>query len=209
MVARDAWRDLRATVPPNVLDDVVKAVGGAVEALEQGDVDRATALLRWAKSVASRTATIRETLGIAHYTAARYSEAHSELLAYRRMSGKHDQNHVLADCARAAGRLDKAVAYVEEMTAAGVDPARVAEGVMVLAGARADANDLEGALQTLERLGLDPEEIQPWHPRVWYLAADLSERLGRTSDARDYFEAITAVDDDFGDVAERLGRLDS
>ena len=41
------------------------------------------------------------------------------------------------------------------------------------------------------------------------MAADLSERLGRTSDARDYFEAITAVDDDFGDVAERLGRLDS
>lgn len=207
MVPRDAWRDLRATVPPNVLDDVVRAVGTAADAMDDGDDTRAMELLTWAKSVAPRSATIREALGIVHYAGERYSEAHSELLAYRRLSGAQDQNHVLADCARAAGRQDKVHEYVDQMIAAGVDRARIAEGLMVLAGDRADHGDVEGALETLERAGLDPVQVQAYHPRLWYLAGDLSERLGRRDDAREYFEAILAVDDVFGDVDERLERL--
>lgn len=208
-VPRDAWRDLRATVPPTALDDVVKAVGAAAEALEDGDLTRAQELLSWAKSVSPRTATIREALGITLYTAERYPEAHSELLAYRRLSGSHDQNHLLADCARAAGRPEKVAAYVDEMISAGVEPERVAEGVMVLAGSRADDGDLEGALATLQRVDLDPDHVLPWHPRLWYAAGDILQRLGRTRDARDYFEAIAAIDDEFGDVEERLAALDS
>lgn len=208
VVPREAWRDLRATVPPNVLDDVVKAVGTAADALNEGDDARAMDLLAWAKSVAPRSATIREALGIAHYAGERYSEAHSELLAYRRLSGAQDQNHVLADCARAAGRQDKVHEYVNEMIAAGVERDRVVEGLMVLAGDRADHDDVEGALETLERAGLDPVQVQPYHPRLWYLAADLSERLGRRDEAREYFEAILAVDEEFGDVQERLERLE-
>jgi tetratricopeptide (TPR) repeat protein len=208
VVPRDAWRDLRATVPPNVLDDVVRAVGTATEALEAGDDARAMELLAWAKSVAPRSATIREALGVAHYAAERFGEAHSELLAYRRLSGAQDQNHVLADCARAAGRRDKVREYVEEMIAARVGDDRIAEGLMVLAGDRADQGDLEGALETLERAGLDPDQVQPYHPRLWYLAGDLSERLGRPDAARDYFEAILAVDEEFGDVGQRLAALD-
>ena len=209
MIAKDAWRDIRATAPPLVLDDVVKAVGVATEALEQGDTERATELLVWAKSAASRTATVREALGVTHYAAGRYADAHSELLAYRRLSGAQDQNHLLADCARAAGRPEKVREYVEEMLDAQVDPARVAEGLIVLASDRADRGDLEGGLETLQRADLDPEKVQPWHPRLWYVAADLSERLGNLEGARDYFEAILAVDDEFGDVEERLAALDA
>lgn len=194
-------------MPPNVLDDVVRAVGAATDALEAGDDARAMELLSWAKSAAPRSATLRETLGIAHYAAERYGEAHSELLAYRRLSGAHDQNHVLADCARAAGRHDKVREYVDQMIAAGVDDERIAEGLMVLAGDRADAGELEGALSTLERAGLDPAQVQPYHPRLWYLAGDLCQRLGRNAAAREYFEAILAVDDEFGDVEERLEAL--
>ncbi len=207
MVPRDAWRDLRATVPAGVLDDVVKAVGTAAQALEDGDVRRATELLEWAKSTAPRSATIREALGVAHYSAGRYAQAHSELLAYRRMTASADQNHLLADCARATGKPDKAQEYVDEMIRARVDTARTVEGLLVLAGMRVDAGDLEGALRTLSRANLDPETVAPWHPRVWYAAGDVLERLGRHEQARDYFEAILSVDDEFGDVDERLARL--
>jgi tetratricopeptide (TPR) repeat protein len=207
-IPRDAWRDLRATVPPAAVDDVVKAVGAAAQALEDGDTDRAIVLLQWAKSAASRTATIREALGVAFYAAERFSEAQSELLAYRRLSGSADQNHLLADCARALGKPEKVAPYVEEMIAAGVDPERVAEGVIVIAGERADRGDLEGALDAIHRVELNPVEIQAWHPRVWYVAGDLCERLGRTEQARDFFSAILAVDEEFGDAEERLAALD-
>lgn len=206
-VPRDAWRDLRATAPQNVLDDVVKAVGGAAEALEAGEIERATQLLQWAKSVAPRTATIREALGIALYDGDNYAQAQAELLAYRRLSGSVDQNHLLADCARALGRPEKVEAYIDEMAAANVDPARMAEGLIVLAGERADRGDLEGALDALRRADLSPVEIQPWHPRMWYVAGDLSERMGRTAQAREFFSAIVALDADFGDAEERLMAL--
>lgn len=207
MIPRDAWRDLRATVPATALDDVVKAVGAAAEALQSGDDRRAMELLEWAKSAAPRTGTIREVLGIAHYGAERYGPAHSELLTYRRLTGSHDQNHLLADCARAMDKPDKAEQYVNEMIEADVDPERVVEGLLVLAGMRADAGDLEGALQTVQRANLDPDVVKPWHPRLWYVAADILERLGRREQARDYFEAIVAVDDEFGDAEERLAAL--
>lgn len=205
---REAWRDLRATVPAASVDDVVKAVGVAALALEEGDTDRAITLLQWAKSAASRTATIREALGVALYRAERYGEAQSELLAYRRLSGSPDQNHLLADCARALGKPEKVAPYVEDMVAAGVDPERVAEGLIVVAGERADRGDLEGALDVIRRVELNPVEIAPWHTRVWYVAGDLSQRLGRIDEARDFFLAIAAVDEEFGDVEERLAALE-
>ena len=206
-VPRDAWRDLRATAPQNILEDVVKAVGAAAEALEAGEVERATQLLQWAKSVAPRTATIREALGIALYDGEQYAQAQAELLAYRRLSGSADQNHLLADCARALGRPEKVEAYIDEMAAADVDPARMAEGLIVLAGERADRGDLEAALDAVKRVDLSPVQIQPWHPRLWYVAGDLSERAGRTAEARDFFSAIVAIDADFGDAEERLAAL--
>ncbi|MBA2529024.1 MAG: tetratricopeptide repeat protein [Euzebyales bacterium] len=204
---REAYRDLRGSVAPAVQEDVMKAVGAAIEALEEGDTARATSLLRWAKSVAPRSVTVREAYGVALYAAGDYAAAASELLAYRRLSGRADQNHLLADCARAAGRSQKSDAYVEEMITAGVDAERVAEGLIVLAGDRADHDDLTAALQQLERAGLRPVKVEPWHPRVWYLAADLYERMGQLGQARDYLEAVVAVDADFGDASQRLRAL--
>jgi tetratricopeptide (TPR) repeat protein len=201
------YRELRATTRPNDLPDVARAVAAAGQALEAGDVDRATELLEWAKSVAARSAVIREALGIARYLAGDFGGAKRELLAYRRLSGRCDQNHLLADCARVTGRSEKVAEYVDEMVQAGAPADRVAEGLLVLAGERADRGDLRGSLCTLERADLDPCRIRPWHPRLWYFAGDLHERLGDRDCARDYFEAIVAVEDDFLDARDRLAAL--
>lgn len=206
-LAGDVYRELRATTRPNELADVTRAFAAAGSALEEGDVDRATELLTWAKSAAARSAAVREALGVAHYLAGDFAGANRELLAYRRLSGRQDQNHLLADCARAAGRSEKVAEYVDEMARAGAPPDRVAEGLLVLAGERADRGDLRGSLSALERGDLDPCHIQPWHPRLWYFAGDLYERLGHLDRARDYFEAIAAVEEDFLDVEDRLAAL--
>ncbi|MGH8903091.1 MAG: tetratricopeptide repeat protein [Egibacteraceae bacterium] len=186
---------------------MARAFAAAGNALEGGDVDRATELLIWAKSAAARSAVIREALGVARYLAGDFVGANRELLAYRRLSGRKDQNHLLADCARAAGQSEKVAEYVDEMMRAGVAPDRVAEGLLVLAGERADRGDLRGSLSALERADLNSCRIQPWHPRLWYFAGDLHEQLGDLDRARDYFEAITAVEEDFFDAKDRLAAL--
>jgi uncharacterized protein HemY len=192
-----------------MLEDLERALSGAAEAVEGDDPGRALELLTWAKSVAPRSGAVREALGVAAYLAGDFAQAHRELLAYRRMTERHDQNHLLADSARAIGRHEKIGEYVREMAAAPKVPEeRLMEAYIVQAGAWADRGDLRGALGVLERLDLDPDEVRAWHPRVWYLAADLCERMGDRGRARDYFEAISAVTEDFLDVEERLAALE-
>ncbi len=186
---------------------MAKAFGAATDALADGDLERAAALLEWAKGVAPRSAAVREALGIVHYQAGDYAAASSELLTYRRLSARQDQNHLLADTARAAGRAEKADEYVEAMVAARVEPERIAEGLLVLAGARADRGDVDGALRALQRADLDPVQVQPWHPRLWWFAAELNERRGDFDAARDYLEAILAIADD-EEVERRLRSLE-
>jgi tetratricopeptide (TPR) repeat protein len=208
-LAREVYADLRGASTPGHLADVVRAYAAAGDALEDVDITRAVELLSWARGIAPRSAVLREALGVAHYLAGNFAAAHAELLTYRRLSGRYDQNHLLADCARAAGRHDKVAEYVEEMFTHGVEPDRIAEGLIVLGGDRADRGDLEGALATLERAGLHPVRVQPYHARVWYAAADLCERLGDRDRARGYLEAVAAVHPDFLDAADRLAALDN
>lgn len=205
---RDVYRDLKAAAAPTTLGDVSKAYAAAGDALADGDSDRAVALLKWAKAVASRSAAVREGLGVALYTAGEFAAAHSELLAYRRLSDRHDQNHLIADCARAIGRTEKVAEHIDALLAAPeVDASRKAEGLIVLAGTYADRGDLRGAYAVLERSGLDPAEVPQWQPRVWYAAADLAERMGEHDRARELFEAIMTFDEDFFDVRARLAAL--
>lgn len=208
-VAREVFRELKSAARPGEVDDVVSAYASAGEALAEGDVRRALQLLTWAKSAAARSGAIREALGVAHYHAGDYPAAQRELMAYRRLSGRQDQNHLLADCARAAGQPDKVAHYVEEMLAAQTPAERVSEGLIVLAGDRADRGDLQGALHTLERGELGPAYVEEHHVRLWYFAADLCARLGDVDGARDYLEAIAAVDPDYLDVGERLAALEA
>lgn len=204
---RPIYADLRSSSPAGVLDRLAAAYAVAGEAMAAGDLDRALEVLVWAKSVAPRSSVLREALGVARYLSGDFAGAHSELLAYRRLSGRNDQNHLLADCARAAGRHDKVAEYVAEMDPAADGRDRVAEGLIVLAGDRADRGDLRGALAALERAEEPAEGVEAHHVRVWYAAADIAERMGDQDRAREYLEAIVAVDPDFLDAAERLRGL--
>ncbi|HVL98386.1 MAG TPA: hypothetical protein VM324_03755, partial [Egibacteraceae bacterium] len=206
-VPRDVYADLRSAARPGEVDDVVGAYATAGEALAAGDVGRAIELLEWAKSAAARSVAVREALGVARYHAGDFAGAHSELLTYRRLSGRQDQNHLLADCARAAARPDKVVEYVDAMASAGVPAERLAEALIVLAGDRADRGDLDGAMRALERADLQPAEVRPHHVRLWYVAADLAARHGDEDAAVDYLQAIDAVEPGYLDVEDRLRAL--
>ena len=89
-----------------------------------------------------------------------------------------------------------------------VDRERVVEGLIVLAAELADQGDPAAGLAVLDRAGLHPTRIESWHPRAWYAAADLAERMGDEDLARDYLEAVVAVDPEMLDAAERLSMMD-
>ncbi len=201
---REVYQDLRGTAPAGEVDDVVKAYALAGEALDEDDLAKARRLLLWARSAAARSPSVREALGVTYYLLQEFESAERELLAYRRFSGRQDQNHLIADCARVAQRPDRVQEYVAEMRPDDVGVDRWVEGLLVLAGDRADRDDLDGALVALGQADLQPSHVRAYHPRLWYLAAELHERRGEDDDARGYLEAIAAVDPDFLDVRERL-----
>jgi len=95
------------------------------------------------------------------------------------------------------------------MIAADVPADRIAEGLLVVAGARADRGDPDAALAALHRMDLEPRTVEPYHLRLWYLAADLEDRRGDADAAASYLQAIATVDPGFLDVAERLAAFDA
>ena len=205
------YRELKRTARTGELEDVAKAVGAASEAVELGEVERAVTLLEWAKHKAPRSVAIREGLGVAYYLTEDYEGAQRELQAYRRMSGRADQNHLLADTARAVGRPERVPELVEEMEAAHearqVPLDRLVELLIVQAGMWADEGRHVEALALLERAPLPEGGVSVPHGRVWYAAGDIAERAGEVEQARDYFEAAMLVDDDFMDAESRLEDL--
>jgi tetratricopeptide (TPR) repeat protein len=208
-VPASVYRDLKAASGDDV-DALAADYAEAGVALEGGDTGRAIQILRRAKERAGRSAAIREALGIALYLNGDFRAARRELAAYRRLSGRQDQNHLLADSARANGQPDRVEALVEEMMRSPDVPAdRVAEGLMVVAGARADRGDPRAALAALHRIDLEPRTVEPYHLRVWYLAATLYEHVGDRDRAAGYYDAIATIEPDFLDIAERLAALEA
>jgi len=191
-------------------DDVALALSIGSAAIDEGRPDVAVEVLAWAKSEAARLATIREAYGVALYHAGRFADAASELQAYRRFSGRQDQNHVLADCLRALGRdLDRIAETAGALVADEQAPVeRRAEAAIVWAAAVADDGDLGAARAVLRRF-LDGYELgEAEHDlRLLYLQGDLAERAGEPDEARRAFERIVAVDPDLLDVEERLEAL--
>lgn len=190
--------------------DVSLCLSIASQALDEDRPDVALEVLVWARHQAPRVALLREAYGIALYQVERWAEALSELQAYRRLTGRSDQNHVIADCLRALGRAvdqvaDAAQPLVEDAQA---PEDRRAEAAIVWAAALADAGDLGAGRAVLRRFLERPRSSDAEHDlRVRYLAADLAERAGDREEAQRQLELIAAVADDFLDVQARLDAL--
>lgn len=186
---------------------VALSLGSA--AIEEGDGDAALPYLEWAKAHAGNVAPVREALGVARYLAGDFAGALRELQAYRRISGREDQNHVLADCHRALGRD---LARVGELVQAMGDEApedRVTEGIIVWGSALADDGQFDAGRAVVNRrvqqLGVDEPDEQ--RLRLWYVAADLAARSGDPEAARSLYDRVLAVASDFFDTAERRRAL--
>ena len=206
------------SLPREVVEDIRASAGGrgnravnlmkeAVDALERGRPREAERSATEAKRLAPRSGAIREVLGLAQYRAGRFREALRELQSYRRLTGRLDQNHLIADSHRALGAPQKALGPVEEALDARIPEEARAEAAVVGASALADLGRYEEALSFLRRAPRGGAASRPHDLRVWYVRADVLARAGRRREAAREFRRIQEHDPGAFDVAERLAEL--
>lgn len=204
---RDVMDDVRATARGGRADEAIKLLEEAVSALSRDRAKAAAKAASQAKSLAPRSGAIREVLGIAHYQEERFREALTELQTYRRITGRVDQNHLIADSHRALGAPEKAVALVQEVLGARVSDEVRAEAAVVGGAALADLGRYDEALTLLRRFSTKSEMARPHDLRVWYVMGDVLERAGRKAEAAKEFRRIVRHDPGALDAAERLAAL--
>lgn len=162
-----------------------------------------------ARARASRLAVVREAVGEAAYAAGEYTEALAELRAAKRMNGVQDYVAMMADCERALGRPDRALALVRNAPKEKLSHALLAELTIVEAGARRDRGELDAALRTLETSHINSKAREPWVARLRYAYADTLLEAGRPTDALTWFHRTEAVDGEgITDAADRAADLE-
>lgn len=162
-----------------------------------------------ARARAARVAVVREACGEAAYAAGEYADALSELRAAKRMNGAIDYLPVMADCERALGRPEKALALAKSPSVANLPPDLQAEMTIVEAGARRDMGDLDAAIRTLENAPLRSRSRADWVVRLRYAYADTLLAAGRRDDAVEWFHRTVGVDGEgVTDAAERVAELE-
>jgi hypothetical protein len=125
------------------------------------------------------------------------------------MNGATAYLPIMADCERALGRPDRALALAKSPAVAGFGPEAKAEMTIVEAGARRDLGELDAALRTLESAPLTSKSRAAWVVRLRYAYADTLEAAGRHTDALEWFHRTEAIDgEEITDAAERAAELE-
>jgi len=199
----------------------------ALTALDQRDGRTAIPHLRYLKARLPRTGLLREALGVALYLEEHYDQALSELGAYRRLTGKPDHNHLVADALRATGHnCDRIPALIVEMENHNlqhdldeghpddrVPDAAIYEGRIVWASWLADTGDIGAGRAVLAPLlnttndNDHDDSPDEHHLRAWYVAADLAQRDNDPNTARQLLQHITDNAHNFYDTNQRLTNL--
>jgi tetratricopeptide (TPR) repeat protein len=162
-----------------------------------------------ARARASRLAVVREACGEAAYACGEFADALSELRAAKRMNGSTEYLAVMADCERALGRPDRALALLRSPAVANFPPDLKAEVTIVEAGARSDRGELDAALHTLEAAPLRSQSREAWVVRLRYAYADTLLKAGRTEEAVEWFHRTVAIDgEEITDAEERVAELE-
>jgi len=192
---------------PNELADTVARYLVAAGMAE--DPEQSYEYAQVARRLAARIGVVREASGIASYRTGRWAEALSELRAARRLNGRDDYLPVMADCERALGRLDRALALIREVNASTLDRATQIELRIVESGIRRDQGLAEAAVVALQVPELTSGRLRPWSVRLFYAYADALLAAGRTEEAREAFARAAAADaDGETDATDRLDELD-
>jgi tetratricopeptide (TPR) repeat protein len=192
MLDKDVRTELRS-LSKDTADLVARHLVVAGRLLDE-DPQQALVHARAARALAGRVGAVREAAGLTAYHAGEWADALSELRAARRITGSADQLPVMADCERALGRPEKALAYGEDPTVPSLEQATRVELVIVLSGARRDLGQPDAAVLALQDPARRTTAKRPWAARLWYAYADALLHAGRVDEAREWFGKSADID---------------
>jgi tetratricopeptide (TPR) repeat protein len=177
--------------------------------LIEDDPELAYQHAKTARRLAARLGGVREAVAVTAYLSEHYDEALTEFRAVRRMTGNQEVLPTMADCERALGRPEKALALSREKQVKDLEPGSQIEMLIVAAGARRDMGQTAAAIQTLEVPELAKRTRAEWLPRLRYAYADALQEAGRTDEALVWFHRAAGVDGDgVTGAAERAAELE-
>ncbi|HEV2372896.1 MAG TPA: hypothetical protein VGS19_12070 [Streptosporangiaceae bacterium] len=199
-------RDELKTLPAALADSVARWL---VAAGQETDPAKAYEYASQARRLAARVGVVREVCGLAAYRAGLWTEALAELRAARRLTGRSTSLPVMADCERALGRLDRALAVIGDPDVKSLDRATQIELLIVESGIRRDQGRPAAGAVALQVPELTDGRIRPWSARLFYAYADALLEDGREDDARLWFGRAAAADSaGETDAADRCEDLD-
>jgi tetratricopeptide (TPR) repeat protein len=203
----DVVGELAAVVGREQVRDLADKIDHAARAYSRDRYLEALRITRFLVDRAPGSATVRELHGLVCYRLGHWREAASQLEAARVLAGEDpSQLPVIMDCRRALGQHRRVEELWKELRSTSPPPDVLAEGRLVLAAQRADRGELDSAIELLvsARAGRNLRRPAERHLRQWYLLADLYERAGDLSHARELFSRVARVDPELADVEQRL-----
>ncbi|HEV2428184.1 MAG TPA: tetratricopeptide repeat protein [Acidimicrobiales bacterium] len=207
----DLAAELRRTITGTAYarERAVKTLTRAAAAYDRHRFEEAARLAREVADLAPEVAAVRELAGLAAYRAERYPAARAHLRAHFEITGDPEHLPLVMDAERAAHHWRSVERVFGELSAAGPAPDTLSEGRIVQAGAWADQRRYREAIALLEKSGAQRRMRHPAerHVRQWYALADLYDRVGDATSARELFSRVLAADPDAYDVRARLAEL--
>ena len=205
-------------LPKWVRDDIMRstpkdrrepALMHLTKALDQfADERYAAALpdLRQAKTLAPRSSTVREMLGLSAYHTGKWEEALRELRTFRRISGDIIHMPVEMDCLRAMGKKADVVKTWDRIQDLETSPTVDHEASVVYASFLLDEGKPREAWQVIKpgRLVASPS---PGELRRWFVAARVALAAGDKDAARRLVAALDEQEPDFEGVDELRAAL--
>jgi tetratricopeptide (TPR) repeat protein len=196
------------SLPRSLADLVAQHLVASGRVLDD-DPELAYQHAKTARRLAARLGGVREAVAVTAYLAEHYDEALTEFRAVRRMTGNHEVLPTMADCERALGRPEKALALSREKQVKDLEEGSQIEMLIVAAGARRDMGQTAAAIQTLEIPELTKRTRADWLPRLRYAYADALAEAGRTEEALVWFHRAAGADADGSTgAAERAAELE-
>lgn len=204
---RSVHQQLRTLSKENA-DGVAKHLVMVAALLEADELDAALAHAETAVRRAGRVPAAREALGMVAYRIGDFSRALTEFRTVRRLSGSSHLLPLMVDCERGLGRHSRALDLAGSPEARDLSASDRLELAIVVSGIRRDLGQLDAALLALQVPALRKGPGSGAY-RVQYAYADTLVGLGRTDEAREWFQRAVEGDvDNETDAVERLEELD-